>query len=240
MSGHSKWSNIKHRKDAQDSARGKIFTRLGKEIAMAVKDGGADPALNIKLKNIIAKAKSSNMPNDTIDKAIKKASNDKDGINYESIVYEGYGPNGVAIIVETLTDNKNRTAANVRSAFTKGNGNLGAVGCVSYMFDRKGQILIEKDDQYEDELMMIVLDAGAMDFIAQEEGFEILTSEADFDAVVSALDNNKIEYASAEVKMIPQVTATLTDELDIKKMNKLLDLLDEDDDVQYVYHNLED
>lgn len=239
MSGHSKWSNIKHRKEAQDAARGKIFTRIGKEIAIAVKEGGADPSANNKLKTIIAKAKASNMPNDTIDKAIKKAANDKDGANYDAISYEGYGPSGVAVIVETLTDNKNRTAANVRHAFTKIGGNMGTTGCVSYMFDKKGEILIEKENcsMSEDDLMMLVLDAGAEDFSSDEEGYEILTSENDFTSVTNVLEENNITCASAEVKMIPQTMTKLTSEEDIKKMEKMLELLDEDDDVQNVYHN---
>ncbi|MCQ2978818.1 MAG: YebC/PmpR family DNA-binding transcriptional regulator [Clostridia bacterium] len=239
MSGHSKWSNIKHRKEAQDAVRGKVFTRIGKEIVIAVKEGGPDPSANNKLKTIIAKAKASNMPNDTIEKAIKKAANDKDSTNYDEIIYEGYGPNGVAIIVETLTDNKNRTAANVRHAFTKGNGNMGTTGCVSFMFDKKGQILIEKEEcpMGEDDLMMLVLDAGADDFSSDEEGYEILTTENDFTNVMQVLDDNNIKYVEAEVKMLPQTMTKLTDEESIKRMNMLLDLLDEDDDVQNVYHN---
>ncbi|MCQ2911664.1 MAG: YebC/PmpR family DNA-binding transcriptional regulator [Clostridia bacterium] len=239
MSGHSKWSNIKHRKEAQDAVRGKVFTRIGKEIVIAVKEGGPDPSANNKLKTVIAKAKASNMPNDTIDKAIKKAANDKDATNYDEIIYEGYGPNGVAIIVETLTDNKNRTAANVRHAFTKGNGNMGTTGCVSFMFDKKGQILIEKEEcpMSEDDLMMLVLDAGADDFSGDEEGYEILTTENDFNNVMQVLDDNNIKYVEAEVKMIPQTMTKLTDEESIKRMNMLLELLDEDDDVQNVYHN---
>ncbi|MCQ2749152.1 MAG: YebC/PmpR family DNA-binding transcriptional regulator [Clostridia bacterium] len=239
MSGHSKWSNIKHRKEAQDAVRGKAFTRIGKEIVIAVKEGGPDPSANNKLKTVIAKAKAANMPNDTIDKAIKKAANDKDAANYDAITYEGYGPNGVAIIVETLTDNKNRTAANVRNAFTKGNGNMGVSGCVSFMFDKKGQILIEKDEcpMSEDDLMMLALDNGADDFSSDEEGYEILTSENDFANVINALDENKISYVEAEVKMLPQTMTKLESEEDIKKMEKLLGLLDEDDDVQNVYHN---
>ena len=240
MSGHSKWSNIKHRKEAQDAVRGKVFTRIGKEIVIAVKEGGPDPSANNKLKTVIAKAKASNMPNDTIDKAIKKAANDKDAANYDAITYEGYGPNGVAIIVETLTDNKNRTAANVRNAFTKGNGNMGVSGCVSFMFDKKGQILIEKEDcpMSEDDLMMLALDNGADDFSSDEEGYEILTSENDFANVINALDENSIKYVEAEVKMLPQTMTKLEAEEDIKKMEKLLGLLDEDDDVQNVYHNV--
>ncbi len=237
MSGHSKWSNIKHRKGAQDAARGKIFTKLGKEIAVAVKDGGADPTANARLKEIIAKAKSNNMPNDTIDRAIKKAAGDKDAINYETIVYEGYGPNGIAVIVEALTDNRNRTAANVRSAFTKGKGNMGTTGCVAFLFDKKGQILIEKeDDMDDDEIMMLALDAGAEDFYADEEGYEVITDPDNFTAVCDAMEKSKLTFASAEVKMIAQTTNSL-DEENVKWMQKMLDLLDEDEDVQNVWHN---
>jgi len=239
MSGHSKWSNIKHRKEAQDAVRGKIFTRLGKEIAIAIKEGGADPSSNNKLKTVIAKAKANNMPNDTIDKAIKKASNDKDSMNYEKIVYEGYGPSGVAIIVETLTDNKNRTAANVRHAFTKIGGNMGQSGCVSYMFDKKGQILVEREGLSigEDDLMLLVLDSGAEDFKSDEEGYEIITSEENFNEVYKQLENHNISVVSAEVSMISQTMVNLDNEEDIKKMEKILSILDEDDDVQNVFHN---
>ena len=203
MSGHSKFANIKHKKEKNDAAKGKIFTVIGREIAVAVKEGGADPANNSKLRDVIAKAKANNMPNDTIERGIKKAAGDANAVNYENVTYEGYGPNGVAIIVDALTDNKNRTAANVRSAFTKGGGNVGTPGCVSYSFDKKGQIIIDKEecDMDPDELMMVALDAGA------------------------------------EVTMIPQTWVELTDEEAIKKMNRILDLLDADDDVQATYHN---
>jgi len=241
MSGHSKFSNIKHKKEKADSAKGKIFTKLGRELAVAVKFGGADPNANSTLKDIIAKAKSNNMPNDTIDRSIKKAAGDVSGINYETITYEGYGPNGVAVIVETLTDNKNRAAANVRNAFTKGNGNMGTSGCVSFMFDKKGLIMIEKSAVAdEDELMLLALDSGATDFNAEDDGYEIITSPEDFSKVREALENAEIEMVSAEVEMLPQTYTKLTDPEDIKKMNKLLDLLDEDDDVNNVYHNWED
>ncbi|MCR4927069.1 MAG: YebC/PmpR family DNA-binding transcriptional regulator [Lachnospiraceae bacterium] len=242
MSGHNKFSNIKHKKEKNDAAKGKIFTRIGREIAVAVKEGGADPNNNGKLRDIIAKAKAQNMPNDTIDRSIKKAAGDGDAANYESVTYEGYGPNGIAIIVETLTDNRNRTAANVRNAFTKGGGNVGTTGCVSFMFDKKGQILIDKEE-YEgeaDELMMLALDAGAEDFAEEDDSFEILTSPDDFSEVRQKLEDAGIPMAEADVTMIPQTWVSLTDEGDIKKMNRILDLLDEDDDVQYVYHNYDE
>ncbi len=239
MSGHSKFANIKHKKEKNDAAKGKIFTMLGREIAVAVKAGGPDPANNGKLRDVIAKAKSNNMPNDTIERSIKKAAGAEDGVNYESVTYEGYGPNGVAVIVEALTDNRNRTSANVRNAFTKGNGNMGTSGCVSFMFDEKGLIVIDREEveMEEDELMMTAIEAGAEDFAAEEDSFEITTAPDDFSAVREALEAAGIPMASAEVTMIPQTYTELTNEEDIKKMNKLLDLLDDDDDVQNVYHN---
>ena len=239
MSGHSKFANIKHRKEKNDSAKGKIFTVIGREIAVAVKDGGADPENNSRLRDVIAKAKANNMPNDTIERGIKKAAGEAGSVNYEFVSYEGYGPNGTAIIVDALTDNKNRTAANVRSAFTKGGGNVGTPGCVSFMFDKRGQIIIDKEE-YEcdpDELMMMALDAGAEDFNEEEDSYEILTSPEAFSEVREALENAKIPMASAEVTMIPQTFVELTDEKEIKSIQKTLDLLDEDDDVQEVYHN---
>lgn len=239
MSGHSKFANIKHKKEKNDAAKGKIFTMLGREIAVAVKAGGPDPANNGKLRDVIAKAKSNNMPNDTIERSIKKAAGAEDGVNYESVTYEGYGPNGVAVIVEALTDNRNRTSANVRNAFTKGNGNMGTSGCVSFMFDEKGLIVIDREEveMEEDELMMTAIEAGAEDFAAEEDSFEITTAPDDFSVVREALEASGIPMASAEVTMIPQTYTELTNEEDIKKMNKLLDLLDDDDDVQNVYHN---
>jgi YebC/PmpR family DNA-binding regulatory protein len=239
MSGHSKFANIKHKKEKNDAAKGKIFTVIGREIAVAVKEGGADPANNSKLRDVIAKAKANNMPNDTIDRGIKKAAGDAASVNYVSISYEGYGPSGTAIIVNALTDNKNRTASNVRNAFTKGGGNVGTTGCVSYMFDEKGQIIIDKEecDMDPDELMMLALDAGAEDFADEEDSYEILTTPDDFTAVREALEKDGIPMASAEVTMIPQNYVELSSEDDIKKMNRILDLLDEDDDVQSVYHN---
>ena len=239
MSGHSKCANIKHKKEKNDAAKGKIFTIIGREIAVAVKEGGADPANNSRLRDVIAKAKSNNMPNDTIERGIKKAAGDANSVNYEVVTYEGYGPSGVAIIVDALTDNKNRTASNVRNAFTKGNGSVGTQGCVSYMFDKKGQIIIDKEE-YEadaDELMMTALDAGAEDFSEEEDSYEILTAPEDFSEVRLALEEAGIPMASAEVTMIPQTWVELKDETDIKNIQKTLDLLDEDDDVQEVYHN---
>ena len=239
MSGHSKFANIKHKKEKNDAAKGKIFTILGREIAVAVKEGGPDPANNYKLAQVIAKAKANNMPNDTIDRGIKKAAGDVGNVNYEYITYEGYGPNGIAIIVNALTDNKNRTASNVRSAFTKGQGSIGTPGCVSFMFDEKGQIIIDKEecDMDADELMMVALDAGADDFNEEEDSFEILTAPEAHADVEAALKEAGIELASSEVTMIPQNYVELTDETAIKNLNRTLDLLDEDDDVQSVYHN---
>ncbi|MBQ4473864.1 MAG: YebC/PmpR family DNA-binding transcriptional regulator [Lachnospiraceae bacterium] len=239
MSGHSKFANIKHKKEKNDAAKGKIFTVIGREIAVAVKEGGADPANNSRLRDVIAKAKANNMPSDTIARGIKKAAGDAASVNYEYATYEGYGPSGTAIIVNTLTDNRNRTASNVRNAFSKGQGNVGTQGCVSFMFDEKGQIIIDKEDfeMDADDLMMLALDAGAEDFSEEEDSFEIITDPGDFSAVREALEAEGIEMAQAEVTMIPQTWTSLTDEDDIKKMTRILDLLDEDDDVQNVYHN---
>ena len=216
MSGHSKFANIKHKKEKNDSAKGKIFTVIGREIAVAVKEGGADPANNSRLRDVIAKAKANNMPNDTIERGIKKAAGDANSVNYENLTYEGYGPNGVAIIVDALTDNKNRTAANVRSAFTKGGGNVGTPGSVSFMFDKKGQIIIDKEE---------------------EDSYEVITAPEDFSAVREALEKEGIPMMEADVTMIPQTWVELTDDDAIKKMNRILDLLDDDDDVQATYHN---
>ena len=239
MSGHSKFANIKHKKEKNDAAKGKVFTIIGREIAVAVKEGGPDPDNNSRLRDVIAKAKSNNMPNDTIERGIKKAAGDANAVNYETVTYEGYGPNGTAIIVDALTDNKNRTAANVRSAFTKGKGSLGTQGCVSYMFDKKGQIIIDKEecDLDADDLMMMALDAGAEDFTEEEDSFIVLTDPDDFSAVREALEQEKIAMADAQVTMIPQTYVELTDEQDLYNINKILSLLDEDDDVQEVYHN---
>ena len=243
MSGHSKFANIKHKKEKNDAAKGKIFTKIGREIAVAVKEGGgADPANNSRLRDVIAKAKVNNMPNDNIERSIKKAAGDMDANNYERVVYEGYGPNGTAIIVEALTDNKNHTASNVRSAFTKGNGNIGTPGCVSFMFDKKGQILIDREEfeMDADELMMLALDAGAEDFAEEEDSFEIITDPDSFSEVREKLEEAGIPMMEASVTMIPQTYVELTDETDIKNIQKTLDLLDDDDDVQEVYHNWEE
>ena len=239
MSGHSKFANIKHKKEKNDAAKGKIFTIIGREIAIAVKEGGPDPANNSKLRDVIAKAKSNNMPNDTIDRGIKKAAGDTNNVNYEQVTYEGYGPSGTAIIVKALTDNKNRRAANVRNAFTKGYGSIGTQGCVSYMFDEKGQILVAKDEcgMEADDLMMLALDAGADDFSEEEDSYEILTAPESFSAVREALEQEGIPLANAEVTMLPQTYVTLSEESDLNNIRKIMDLLDEDDDVQEVFHN---
>ena len=239
MSGHSKFANIKHKKEKNDAAKGKIFTIIGKEIAIAVKEGGANPDNNSKLRDVIAKAKANNMPNDTIKRGIDRAAGDANSVNYVANTYEGYGPNGTAIIVDTLTDNKNRTAANVRNAFTKGGGNVGTTGCVSYMFDNKGQIIIDKEecDMDADDLMMMALDAGAEDFSEEEDSFEIITTPDDFSAVREALEKEGIKMAEAELTMIPQNYVDLTDPEVVKKFTRILDLLDEDDDVQAGDHN---
>ncbi|MBR5994689.1 MAG: YebC/PmpR family DNA-binding transcriptional regulator [Lachnospiraceae bacterium] len=242
MSGHSKFANIKHKKEKNDAAKGKIFTIIGREIAVAVKEGGPDPANNFKLATVIAKAKANNVPNDTIDRGIKKAAGEGSAVNYEYCSYEGYGPNGIAIIVDCLTDNKNRTAANVRSAFTKGNGSIGTPGCVSFMFDKKGQIYIDKEDcpMDADTLMMTVLDCGAEDFSEEDDCYEILTDPDEFDNVLKAIEKEGLTAASAEVTMIPQNYVSLTDETAVKSLQRTLDLLDEDDDVQNVYTNWEE
>mgnify|MGYP002715358602 CR=1 FL=1 len=239
MSGHSKFANIKHKKEKNDAAKGKIFTIIGREIAVAVKEGGADPANNSRLAQVIAKAKANNVPNDTIERGIKKAAGDVGNVNYKLVTYEGYGPNGIAIIVDALTDNQNRTAANVRSAFTKGNGSIGTPGCVSFMFDKKGQFIIDKEEceMEADDLMLEALNAGADDFVEEEDSYEIITEPDQFEAVSQALEKAGIACVSAEVTMIPQTYVTLTDETAIKNLNKTLDLLESDDDVQAVYHN---
>ena len=239
MSGHSKWHNIQAKKGKADAARGKIFTKLGRELLIATKEGGPDPAGNSKLKNVIAKCKAANMPNDTINNAIKKASSSNE--NYEEITYEGYGPSGVAVIVEASTDNKNRTAADVRHVFDKAGGNLGTTGCVSYMFNKKGVIVIEKasTEMSEDDIMMLSLDAGAEDFSAEEEVYEITTEPSDFTAVSEKLEEAGLEFLDAGVQMVPTTTVQL-DEKGVEKMERLLERLDELDDVANVYHNWEE
>lgn len=239
MSGHSKFANIKHKKEKNDAAKGKIFTIIGREIAVAVKEGGPDPANNFKLAQVIAKAKANNMPNDTIERGIKKAAGDATADNYEYVTYEGYGPSGIAIIVDALTDNKNRTAGNVRSAFTKGGGSIGTQGCVSFMFDKKGQIIIDREEceMDGDDLMMLALDAGAEDFQEEEDSFVVLTDPDAFSQVREALEKEGVPMAEAEVTMLPQTWVELTDEAVIRNLQKTLDLLEDDDDVQAVYHN---
>lgn len=239
MSGHSKWHNIQAKKGKADAARGKIFTKLGRELLIAVKEGGPDPAGNSKLKSVIAKCKAANMPNDTINNAIKKASTSNE--NYEEIVYEGYGPNGVAVIVEASTDNKNRTAAEVRHVFDKAGGNLGTTGCVSYMFNKKGVIVIEKASTNidEEELMMSALEAGAEDFEASEEIYEITTEPTEFIAVREKMEEMGLEFLEAEVQMVPTTTVSL-DEKGTEKMERLIERLEELDDVANIYHNWEE
>ena len=238
MSGHSKWHNIQAKKGKADAARGKIFTKLGRELLIAVKEGGPDPAGNSKLKNVISKCKAANMPNDTINNAIKKASSSNE--NYEEITYEGYGPNGVAVIVEASTDNKNRTAADVRHVFDRAGGNLGTSGCVSYMFNKKGILIIDKAETElsEDDIMMLALDAGAEDFEADEEIYTVTTSPEDFSKVREALENEGLSFVEASVQMVPTTYVAL-DEKAQERMEKLLDNLDELDDVMNVYHNSE-
>ena len=239
MSGHSKWHNIQAKKGKADAARGKIFTKLGRELLIAVKQGGPDPAGNSKLKSVIAKCKAANMPNDTINNAIKKASSSNE--NYEEITYEGYGPNGVAVIVEASTDNKNRTAADVRHVFDKAGGNLGTTGCVSYMFNKKGVIVIEKETckMDEEEIMMLAIESGAEDFEAGEEVYEITTDPSEFTNVCEKLEQNNIEFLEAEVQMVPTTTVSL-DEHGVEKMERLIERLDELDDVSNIYHNWEE
>ncbi|MGE5678443.1 MAG: YebC/PmpR family DNA-binding transcriptional regulator [Pseudomonadota bacterium] len=239
MSGHSKWANIKHKKGKADAARGKIFTKLGKELAIAAK-GGSDPSTNGKLADVIAKAKSNNMPNDTIQRAIKKGAGEMEGVDYEEIVYEGYAPGGVAVIVTTLTENRNRTAGDVRHIFDKNGGSMGVSGAVSWMFDSKGVIIVEKDGKIdEEELMMQALEAGAEDFNAEEDSFEIITAPDNFSEVRLKLENLKIPMVSAEVTMAPQNYIEVTAEEDVKRINKMMDMFDDNDDVQDVYHNAE-
>lgn len=240
MSGHSKWSNIKRKKEKTDGARAKIFTKIGRELAVAVKEGGgADPAVNSKLKDCIAKAKANNVPNDNIERIIKKAAGSADSEKYEAIVYEGYGPSGVAVIVESLTDNRNRTAADLRHYFDKFGGNLGTPGCVSFMFAKKGVIVVEKTGQNEDEVMEEALEAGASDFLVDEDIFEIYTEPEDFSEVREALESKGYEFASAEVEMVPSTYSSIAEEENRAKMQKLLDALEDNDDVQNVWHNWE-
>ncbi len=241
MSGHSKWHNIAAKKGKADAARGKIFTKLGRELLIAVKQGGPDPAGNSKLKDVIAKCKAANMPNDTINNAIKKASGSSESANYEEIMYEGYGVNGVAVIVNASTDNRNRTAADVRHVFDKAGGNLGTTGCVSYMFEKKGVLVIEKEstDISEDDLMMIAIEAGAEDFSSEDECYEITTSPESFSTVREELEKNNLQFIEAEVQMVPNIYVKL-DEKDSERMENFLEKLEDLDDVSSVYHNWEE
>lgn len=239
MSGHSKWANIKNKKEKTDAQRGKVFTKIGREIAIAVKEGGgADPANNAKLRDVIAKAKAANMPNDNINRSIKKAAGETGSVNYEEFTYEGYGPGNMAVYVEIVTDNRNRISAEMKHLFSKAGGNLGASGSVAWMFDKKGQIVVERTALMdEDEVMMQALDAGAEDFVAQEDVFEIYTSPAEFSNVREALESAGYTFLKAEVAMIPQNTVNITDPEVVEKVNKFLDNLDDNDDVQEVFHN---
>ena len=237
MSGHSKWNNIKRKKEAADGAKAKVFTRIGREITVAVKEGGPDPASNSKLRDLISKAKANNVPNDNIDRVIKKAAGDNDKNNYETMVYEGYGPGGVAVIVECLTDNKNRTAGDVRHYFDKFGGNMGTTGCVSFMFTRKGVIVLENDNCDEDKLMEDCFEACAGDFNVDEDAIEVTTDPNDVYNIAEILRGMGYTVVSAEDTMVPSTYTTLTDETQIKHMNLLLEALDDNDDVQEVYHN---
>ena len=239
MSGHSKWSTIKRKKEKTDNARAKVFTKIGREIAVAVKAGGPDPAANSKLKDVIAKAKANNVPNDNIERIIKKAAGEGNADNYEDVVYEGYGPSGIAVIVEALTDNRNRTAADVRHAFDKFGGNMGTSGCVSFMFSRQGVIIIEKEDIDEDKLMEDALEAGASDFLSDGDVYEIRTEPNDMGLVRDDLEAKGYKFLSAEVEYIPSTYTKLTDPDDIQNMGRMLEMFDESDDIQEVYHNWE-
>ena len=240
MSGHNKWSTIKRKKEKTDGQRAKVFTKMGREIAVAVREGGPDPSSNSKLKDVIAKAKAANVPNDNIERIIKKASGEQGGADYEEIVYEGYGPCGIAVIVEPLTDNRNRTAGDVRHYFDKYGGNMGQTGCVSFMFNRQGVILIESEGVDEETLMDAALEAGAVDFITEDENvFDIRTEPNDLGAVRDALEAQGYKYVVAEVQYIPTTYTALTDEDAIKNMNKMLEMFEDNDDVQEVWHNWE-
>lgn len=240
MAGHSKWNNIKHKKGKEDAKRAKIFTKLGRYIMVAAREGGPDPDFNPALKAAIEKAKAANMPNDNIERAIKKGSGELGSDSFEEIIYEGYGPGGIAVFVQCLTDNRNRTASDIRHAFDKNGGNLGQTGCVTFMFDKKGVIAIERTDSIdEDELTMLAIDLGAEDFTSEEEGFEIITTPDDFNDVRDGLAQNGYTFAMAELSYIPQNTVKLTDPEDIKNMEKLIEMLEDNDDVQEVYHNWE-
>ncbi|WP_059102785.1 YebC/PmpR family DNA-binding transcriptional regulator [Shouchella shacheensis] len=240
MAGHSKWKNIQHRKGRQDAAKGKIFTKLSKEIFAAVRSAGDDPTTNTRLRLAIAKAKDANMPNDNIDRTIKKASGDTEGVSYEELTYEGYGPGGAAVMVEVLTDNKNRSAAEVRLAFNKNGGNLGENGCVSFLFERKGFLILDREKAgiSEDELMLAVIEAGADELESSENEFEVMTAPDEFESVKSALEEQGFTFLNAEVTQMPQTYAELA-RADAENMIKLIDMLEDNDDVQNVYHNFE-
>lgn len=241
MSGHSKWSTIKRKKEKTDSARAAVFTRIGREMQVAIREGGsADPEVNFRLRDCIAKAKAANVPNENIERAIKKAAGAGDGKEYESLTYEGYGPSGIAVIVETLTDNRNRTAGEMRHYFDKNGGNLGNSGCVSFMFSKKGVLAIDREDREEDVVMEDALEAGAADFVAGDDAFEIYTDPDDFHTVLEALEAKGYEFLTAEVAMVPDTYSHIDDEDQIAKMQRLLDMLDENDDVQNVWHNWDD
>lgn len=242
MSGHNKWSTIKQKKGKNDAARAKVFTKIGRELIVAIKEGGsADPSVNSKLKDVIAKAKAANVPNDNIDRIIKKAANDNDSTNYESVTYEGYGPNGVAVIVEALTDNRNRTAGEVRHYFDKFGGNMGTPGCVTFMFEKKGVLVIEREELEadEDKVMEDALEAGASDFEADEDIFTIYTEPSDFGAVRDDIAAKGYEFASAEIEMVPNTYTKLDSQDSIDMMQKMLDMFDDNDDIQNVWHNWE-
>ena len=240
MAGHSKWSTIKHKKGKQDAQRGKLFTKLSRYITVAARDGGADAEYNAALKAAIDKAKAENMPNDNIDRAIKRGTGDLDGVNYEEIQYEGYGPAGIAVFVEGLTDNRNRTASDVRHAFDKYGGNLGTTGCVSWMFDRKGLIVIEKSEDIDEETLTLeAIELGAEDFSSEDEVYEVITSVEDFTSVKLGLEDSGYELTSADLAYIPQNTSKLETDEDIKNMVKMIEVLEDSDDVQNVYHNWE-
>ena len=240
MSGHSKWHNIQAKKGKADAQRGAVFTKIGREIAIAVREGGANPESNGKLRDVIAKAKANNMPNDNIQRSIKKASGELGDVTYEQITYEGYAPGGVAVIVDTITDNRNRTVSDVRHCFAKNGGNLGNAGSVSFMFDEKGVLVVERTPgSDEDEMMMLALDAGAEDMKAEEDVYEIYTAPSDFSAVREALEQQGLTFLSAEVNKIPQNTVAVTDPEMLKNIQKLLDMLEDNDDVSNVYHNAE-
>lgn len=242
MSGHNKWSTIKQKKGKNDAARAKVFTKIGRELIVAIREGGsADPSVNSKLKDCIAKAKANNVPNDNIERIIKKAASGGDTANYEAVTYEGYGPNGVAVIVEALTDNRNRTAGEVRHYFDKFGGNMGTQGCVSFMFTKKGVLVIEREDldKDEDTVMSDALEYGASDFEADEDVFTIYTEPEDFSAVRDDLEKAGYSFVSAELEMVPSTYTKLEDEESITKMQKMLDMFEDNDDIQNVWHNWE-